>query len=159
MEFKQFVVLKFERGERSQWISNAPMLYHLNALISLWLYSFLYEDEPAVQYFEADPSISTVLDYTIKNRISEDYFSIIGSRTLKDQLVCLGVAPQNIVELGREKDELNAKALPRDYIPFFTDYQKYDKVTGAASKKTNSESKHKLEADFAPRDHVTSVGV
>jgi len=130
------------------------MLYHLNALISLWLYSFLYEDEPAIKYYKADPSISTLLDYSIKNRISEDFFTIIGSRATKDQLVCLGVAPQNIVEFGGESDELNAKALPQDYVPYFTGFQQHDEAVKEGHKKPNSLSKQTEEADFAPRDHL-----
>jgi hypothetical protein len=155
LEFKQTVVLKFEKGQRSQWTSNAPMLYHLEALISLWMYSFLYEDEPTINYFEAGLSVSAWLDYSLKNRISDDYFSIIGSREDKDRLVCLGVAPQNIVELGGKNDQLNAKALPRDYIPFFTDFQHHDDDMAAGPKKTRPSTPEDWNtADFAPCDHL-----
>ena len=155
MAFKQKVVLKFERGEQSQWTSNAPMLYHLEALISLWMYSFLYEDEPSIHYFEAGLSISAWLDMTLKDRVSEDYFSIIGSEEAKDKLICLGVAPQNIVELGGENDQLNIKQLPRDYIPIFTDYSLHDKDKASEIKKSKPATPKKWNtADFAPRDHL-----
>ena len=134
------------------------MLYHLDALLSLWMYSFLYVEEPTITYFETGPTASAWLDNILKNRISEDYFSIIGSTDDKDRLVCLGVAPQNIVELGGEKDHLNAKALPRNYIPFFTEFQRHDDYVSESKALWNNKKPTTLDerntADFAPRDHL-----
>jgi hypothetical protein len=131
------------------------MLYHLEVLISLWMYSFLYEDEPLILYFDTGLNLSTLLDNIIKNWLSDNYFSIIGSKADKDHLVCLGVASQNIIELGSENDELNAKVLPRDYIPIFTDYSLHDKDKASEIKKSKPATPKKWNtADFAPRDHL-----
>lgn len=159
MAFKQRVILKFERGERSQWTSHAPMLYHLEALLSLWMYSFLYEDEPSIHYFDAGITLAAWLEMTLKDRVSEDYFSIIGLKAAKDQLICLGVAPQNIVELGGENDQLNVKQLPRDYIPLFTDFQRHDNPK-TGPKKDKQEQQDIAEwnsADFTSRDHLFGI--
>ena len=119
------MVLKFER-ERNQWTLDSRMLYQLNALLSLWFYSFMFEDEPGVGHDNVKSNISTFLDYSFKKRISEDYFSIVGSGDEKDRLACLGVAHQNIVELRDEYE--SSPAMPRDYVAVFTDFDVIDKV-------------------------------
>jgi hypothetical protein len=133
------------------------MLYHLDALISPWMCSFLYEDEPSITYFEQGLSMSAYIDYELKNRMSNDYFSIIGSKDDRQRLVCLGVAPHNIVELGGAKDKLNAKALPRDYIPFFADFEAHDEDIKTGPNETEKKPLVPEEyntADFVPRDHL-----
>lgn len=76
------------------------------------MYSFLYEEEPRIPCYDSGQNLSTSLDYDLKIRLSGDYFSITGSKAEKDRLVCLGVAPLNIVELV-EQETVDANAVPR----------------------------------------------
>jgi hypothetical protein len=121
LEFKQTVVLKFEKGEHSQWTSDSALLYHLEALTSLWMYSFLYEEEPKIDYYQTGPNIATWLDFLLKNRLLDDYFVIIGTEDAKSRLTSLDVEKQNIVEIVGKETPVATKAMIRDCIPIFAD--------------------------------------
>jgi len=94
------------------------LLYHIEGLVSLWMYCFLEVDEPTITYHQKPMEVSTWIEFQRQNRVLKDYFVIIGGEQEKNLLRLLGAEPQNIfLIVTKEGPAFETNTLPRDYIP------------------------------------------
>ena len=122
----QRVVLKF-RKDGGQWACDQNALYHLEALISLWLYSFIFRrQQDEIKYNEDLPTFGTYVSWHFpENKVLSDFLTIIGHNKHKETLIRLldmgKLSTQNIVQIVPKYAISNAKEIPRSYIPIFLD--------------------------------------
>jgi hypothetical protein len=143
------------KGERAQWTADPAMFYHLESLISLGMYSFLYIDEPKVTYYEKGLDISKQLDFLSNDRILNDFLIIIGGENDRKRLKALGPEIQNIVEIVDRKvaSSLQTKAMLRGYVPIIPSSD--EKSEDPDPKKKSSGGKDiRPKPDFIPLDHL-----
>lgn len=156
-EFQQTIVLKFEKGEHTQWTSDSTLLYHIEGLMSLWMYSFLEVDEPGISYHQRPMEFSTWLAFQLKNRVLKDYFVIIGGEEDKDLLRLVGAEAQNIVRImTKVSPSFDTPALPRNYIPVLPyDEEEEKREKPEKEEKEDSEKDFKkIQPNFVPRQNL-----
>jgi len=122
----QRVVLKF-RKEGEKWASDNYALSHLEALISLWMYSYIYQQHhDEIHYHEDIPPFPTVVSWNFPDKkLLLDFLMIIGhtDNTKKlTNLMCMpDSATQNIVEIATKWTKFDTREIPRNHIPIFLD--------------------------------------
>lgn len=160
IEFRQTVVLKFKRPEKSQWCYDPDVLAHLEGLVSLWMYSFIYKSEPGIHYDETFDIRSWFKSY-LEGQVLDDYLVHIGGEKELAQLRKLGVQLQNIVAIGKTENYLDTNLLPRRYIPVFSVAPRDNQhwwTHGACGPNKNQEPKEMFktnnEPNFVPTEHL-----
>lgn len=115
------------RKDGEQWASDPYALYHLDALISLWMYSFIFRQQhDDIHYNENLPSIGTLVSWNFPDRtLLLDFLTVIGhgetTKTLIDLCKMNSTTTQNIVEIVTKHTKLKTKEIPRNHIPIFLD--------------------------------------
>lgn len=140
-----------------QWTANPLTLYHLEALISLWTYSFVFQQDNPIEYDDDFPTLATwIAWYYPERKLLSDFLMVIGGENENDTLVRLcnmeNTSRQNIVEIPTGERNFIKRDFPRNYIPIYLFHD---------SKSTESDStweaKHKeseIEPVFIPRGHI-----
>lgn len=163
LEFKQSILLKFDKGPHTQWTADPAMLFHLEGLISLWMYTYLYVEEPKVEYYEKGLSVPKWLEVELHNRVLNDFLVIIGNENDKDKLNILSSEIQSIVKIVNKDSaaSLKTSTLLRNYIPVL---DCYDSETKSEEKPTEKgeikepKKKRKEKPDFIPRENLFGCG-
>jgi hypothetical protein len=115
------------RKDGEQWASDPYALYHLEALISLWMYSFIFRRQhDDIHYSENLPSIGTFVSWNFPDRkLLLDFLTVIGHEETTKTLINLcqmnSTTTQNIVEIVTRHTKLKTKEIPRNHIPIFLD--------------------------------------
>ena len=122
----QRVVLKFrKRGQ--QWSSDRFALSHLEALISLWMYSYIYRQQwDEIDYHGDDPPFPTMVSWNYPDqKLLLDFLTIIGHKKATKKLCNLmnmgKLSTQNIVEIATGRTKFDTREIPRNHIPIFLD--------------------------------------
>lgn len=149
-EFMQRVVLKF-RKDGEQWACDPYAIYHLEALISLWIYSFIFRQQrDEIKYNDTFPTFGTYISWKSPvNKVLSDFLTIIGhakDKKILTELLDMGkVSNQNIVEIVSKHAKLKTKEIPRNYIPIYLDV--YENQTMVEHEETR-------EPVFIPLEHL-----
>jgi len=157
IEFAQSIILKFRRVG-PHWTSEAKTLYHLEALLSLWMYSFIYRQEPKIKYSENLPTLGTYLTWFYpEQKLLWDFLMIIGHEeqmnALKEMCNMDQTSTQNIVKIAK-RIQFQSKDYPRDYVPvdISTGWKGRDRSSRMSS--FDNEGKEAQNIIYVPREHV-----
>jgi len=132
------------------------MLAHLEGLIALWMYSFIYQNDPEIHYDESLDARRWFKSY-LEGQILDDYLMHLGGESELDQLRARGVQLQNIVALGKTEQYLDTRELPRRYIPIFSVEPKkrhWRHHHEDGKEEPNEKYKSGDQPSFVPADHL-----